>query len=243
MKNKLCLRPDWPLPAGVHSATTLRLGGVSSSPYSALNLATHVDDDVKAVLQNRQRIKAHLMLPSEPLWLQQVHGNDVYLGTEWLDSPLADAIVTAQKNRVCAVLTADCLPILVCTHSGEKIAAIHAGWRGLLKGIITNTIAAMHTTNCMVWLGPAISVKHFEVGAEVRDAFIQKDAAFASAFTEKKQQKWLADIYAIAKVELQALGIFDIYGGDLCTFADAERFYSYRRDGQTGRMASLIWKT
>lgn len=237
------LTPDWPAPANVHAATTLRSGGASCGTYASLNPALHVGDDASLVLQNRQLIKESLDLPGHPVWLDQIHSNRAVQAkaTELLQQ--ADASYTAESGVVCAVLTADCLPLLVCAADGSQVAAIHAGWRGLLAGVIGNTLSAMQNSDLLVWLGPAIGPDCFEVGAEVRDAFLQKSAAFTAAFKQQNNGKWLADIYQLARIELAMLGLnIKVYGGGFCTVTEQERFYSYRRDKQTGRMATLIWR-
>jgi hypothetical protein len=220
---------------------TLRNGGVSKPPFASLNPATHVGDDLKAVLANRLIIKELLNLPTEPVWLEQSHSNRVICADQSLENH-ADASFTTQTGVVCVVLTADCLPLLFCSEDGEKIAAVHAGWRGLLNGIISQTVSALQTNRLLVWLAPAIGANCFEVGSEVRDAFIAKNAQFTHAFVPHSTGKWLADIYQLARIELLDLGVTKIYGGEFCTMTDAQRFYSYRRDAQTGRMATLIWK-
>jgi YfiH family protein len=237
------LTPDWPAPANIHAATTLRTGGVSCGVYTSLNPAMHVGDGADLVKQNRQLIKDLMGLPSEPVWLEQIHSNRAIqaVKTELLQQ--ADASYTAEPGIVCAVLTADCLPLLVCSADGSQLAAIHAGWRGLLAGVIGNTLSAMQGSNFLVWLGPAIGPDCFEVGAEVRDAFMEKSPAFKAAFKQQSNDKWLADIYQLARIDLTVLGIDKIYGGGFCTVTEHERFYSYRRDKQTGRMATLIWRT
>ncbi|MEQ1543889.1 peptidoglycan editing factor PgeF [Methyloglobulus sp.] len=240
--NKHWLQPDWPAPANIHAATTLRTGGVSQDDYASLNPATHVGDSPELVSQNRHIIKTLLDLPSEPVWLNQIHSNLAVKATRTETLPQADASYTNQPNVVCVVMTADCLPLLVCAADGSEIAAIHAGWRGLLDGVIDNTIAALQSRDVLVWLGPAIGPDSFEVGDEVRAAYVAKSAEYASAFKQKNQGKWLADIYQLARINLAALGISKIYGGDFCTVTDQERFYSYRRDKDTGRMATLIWR-
>lgn len=242
-KNKHWLTPDWPAPANIHAATTLRTGGVSVAPYDSLNPATHVGDDVNCVRENRHRIKTMLALPTEPVWLEQTHSNLVIDAGQSNTVQQADASVTNVAGVVCAVMTADCLPLLICSTDGKKIAAIHAGWKGLLAGIISNTLAALSTTDVLVWLGPAIGADCFEVGAEVRTAFVEKFAPFAAGFAQTSETKYLANIYQLARIELAARGVEAVYGGDFCTFTDTERFYSYRRDAQTGRMATLIWRT
>jgi YfiH family protein len=241
-KNKHWLVPDWPAPANIHAATTLRTGGVSQSPYFSLNPAAHVGDDAGRVRQNRQIIREMLDLPSEPVWLDQIHSNRVVKAAKTTSLQQADAGYTDESGVVCAVLTADCLPLLLCTTDGSQVAAIHAGWRGLLAGIISNTVIALQSQDLLVWLGPAIGPDRFEVGSEVCDAFLEKSAAFISAFKKQSNDKWLADIYQLARIELAVLGIVKVYGGTSCTITEYERFYSYRRDTQTGRMATLIWR-
>lgn len=245
-KTEHWLVPDWPAPATIHAATTLRTGGVSEGGYASLNPAAHVGDDVLRVEQNRAIIKAMLNLPAEPVWLEQIHSNRAVKAVKTASLQQADASYTDEAGVVCAVMTADCLPLLVCSADGAKVAAIHAGWRGLLAGVISNTVKAMqtpsHQADLLVWLGPAIGPDCFEVGAEVRDAFLEKSPEFNSAFRGQDNGKWLADIYRMARVELAALGITSVYGGTSCTVTEHERFYSYRRDTQTGRMATLIWR-
>lgn len=234
--------PDWPAPNSVRALTTTRTGGVSPPPYDSLNLGDHVDDAPLAVAENRRRLCDELQLPAEPRWLSQVHGTSCCDAAK-VQTPIeADAQFAEQPGVVCAVLTADCLPLLLCDASGSRVAAVHAGWRGLLNGVIENSISEMGADReVMAWLGPAIGPAAFEVGAEVRDAFIAHDAGAVEAFTPVAGGKWLADIYQLARQRLVSRGISWIYGGDYCTFSDPERFYSYRRDGQTGRQASLIW--
>jgi polyphenol oxidase len=236
------LKPDWPAPANIHAATTLRIGGVSQGKYASFNLATHVGDNPEVVKQNRKVLKTLLSLPSEPVWLSQTHSNCA-VGAIVKDLPeQADASYTNQAGVVCAVMTADCLPLLVCTDDGSEIAAIHAGWRGLVDGVIDNTIAALPNKKLMVWLGPAIGPEYFEVGSEVRNVYLSRSMEFSNAFKQKSQDKWLADIYQLARINLSMLSIDKVYGGNFCTFSDTERFYSYRRDKDTGRMATLIWR-
>lgn len=237
------IKPDWQLPEGVHAAVTLRSGGVSQGLYASLNPASHVNDAADAVLTNRAMIKQMLALPAEPVWLQQVHGVDVVKADQVTDLPEADASFTDQSGVVCAVLTADCLPVLFCGDQGAVIGAAHAGWRGLQVGVIEQTIAAMNCRDLQAWLGPAIGPAHFEVGDEVREAFVSQNANASVAFSATQAGKWLADIYQLARIRLANLGVEQVYGGGLCTVSDAQRFYSYRRDGAaTGRMASLIWR-
>ncbi|CAA9891153.1 conserved hypothetical protein [Candidatus Methylobacter favarea] len=249
------LAPDWPAPATIHAATTLRTGGVSRGAYASLNPALHVGDNDERVKTNRQIIKAMLDLPAEPVWLHQIHSNLAVDAAKSVPLQPADASFSCESGIVCAVMTADCLPLLVCNTAGTHIAAIHAGWRGLLAGVISTTITAMQILSdpslckrgareeLLIWLGPAIGPDCFEVGAEVRKAFLEKSAEFITAFKKHNNGKWLADIYQLARIDLAAFGIIDnVYGGHFCTVTEHERFYSYRRETQTGRMASLIWR-
>lgn len=231
--------PDWPAPANVRALQTTRVGGVSAEPYDSLNLAGHVGDDALKVAANRQLLSPYV--PTEPLWLNQVHGIAVVDAASRL--PDADASFTRAPNVVCATMTADCLPVLLCDEAGTVVAAVHAGWRGLCDGVIEAAVAAMQTPpkNLMAWLGPAIGPNAFEVGTEVLDAFISHDREAELAFRAATDDKWLGDIYLLAKQRLHKLGVERIYGGGLCTYTDQARFFSFRRDGVTGRMASMIW--
>ncbi len=237
--------PDWPVPSHIRALTTTRIGGVSSGAYTSLNLATHVADQPAAVLSNRRRLRTQLHLPSEPCWLQQVHGTTVVTADHYLQPPPADAVYSMQADTVCAILTADCLPLLICDQQGTQIAAIHAGWRGLAAGIIAQTLAKfsqpMH--NLLVWLGPAIGPRAFEVGHEVYTRFVSNHKDFAQAFMPSlRPTHWYAEIYRLATLALGKQGVTQIYGGSHCTYSEPNLFYSYRRDGEkTGRMASLIW--
>jgi YfiH family protein len=237
-----CIVPDWPVPPNIRALQTTRLGGVSAAPYDSFNLGDHVGDAPQAVARNRQRL-AQLM-PSEPVWLQQVHGTAVADADQAGCLILADACVARQRGSVCAVMTADCLPVLLCDERGTVVGAAHAGWKGLAAGVIEATVQAMgvapHTLQA--WLGPAISQRAFEVGTDVRDIFVAQNAQSAEAFVPSKDGKWMADIYLLARQRLQALGVARVYGGELCTYSDSTRFFSYRRDGVTGRMATFIWK-
>jgi len=235
--------PDWPAPSHIKSMQTLRSGGKSKGKYNSLNLATHVNDEINTVHSNRDLINQYL--PSSPHWLNQTHSVDVLkLPSQTLNG---DASYTIDKNTVCVVQTADCLPLLVTNIDGTIVAAIHAGWRGLLNGVIENTIEKMNMlpNELLIWLGPAISQKHFEVGFDVKNSFCEKHSEAEKAFHLISDQKWLADIYALAKIRLNLCGVKQIYGGSVsdnyCTFANEVDYFSYRRDGVTGRMASLIW--
>lgn len=236
------LEPDWPVKDNIHAAVTLRTGGISQGPFQSLNPALHVNDRTEYVLKNRQSISQMLNLPSEPVWLEQIHSNRVIKADQSTQLEQADASYTDQAGIVSVVMTADCLPILLANQEGTKIAAIHAGWRGLLNGVISNTVAMFENSPVMAWLGPAIGPDCFEIGVEVKSSFVTKSDNFSPAFKQKNNDKYLADIYQLARIELASLGIKQVYGGDFCTVTDKQRFYSYRRDGETGRMATLIWR-
>lgn len=237
------LLPHWPAPASVRAATTTRLGGCSQLLYSGFNLATHVGDSAETVQHNRNELMSVLGLPSAPVWLNQVHSDVVINASEFANDVDADASYTRDHNTVCTVMTADCLPALFCDRAGTVVAAAHAGWRGLAAGILEKTVAAMacDPEQVLVWLGPAIGPSAFEVGADVREAFVSQHGAAEQAFTAHTNDTWLANIYMLARIHLQAAGVAHFFGGDYCTYTDAQRFFSYRRDGTTGRMASLIW--
>lgn len=234
--------PDWPAPARVKALVTTRSGGVSRPPFTSLNLADHVGDDLVCVMRNRAILRA--ALPSEPVWLQQVHGITVCDADGKKAGYEADASVAHQTGSVCAILTADCLPVLFCDCEGTVVAGAHAGWRGLAGGVLENTIAAMQKPpeQIIAWLGPAIGAQKFEVGNEVREIFINLQPEAETAFVAAgSRNQWFADIYALARLRLRRAGICQIYGGGACTYSDPKRFYSYRREGVTGRMVSLIW--
>lgn len=234
--------PDWPAPANVRALSTTRAGGISVGSYANLNLGDHVADDPAAVAENRTRLRRYL--PAEPVWLKQVHRADVADADRASSIPEADAAVARRVGAVCAVLTADCLPVLFCDHAGSVVAAAHAGWRGLAGGVVEAAVAAMEVApeTVLAWLGPAIGPAAFEVGGEVREAFLAQNPAAEAAFAAQPEGKWLADIFLLARLRLQKIGVTAIYGGGVCTYTDATRFYSYRRDGATGRMASLVWR-
>lgn len=235
------LVPAWPAPTNVRALQTLRTGGCSPAPWNSFNLGSHVGDSPALVAANRTMLRERL--PAEPLWLQQVHGIAAVNADFEANLQDADAAIAHQPDRVCAVMTADCLPVLLCDRAGTVVAAAHAGWRGLAAGVLEATIKKMDVpaSELLAWLGPAIGPKCFEVGDEVRASFVDKDPDAALAFVATSPGKWLADIYTLARQRLQAAGVNSISGGDFCTFTEAERFFSYRRDGVTGRMASLIW--
>ncbi len=239
MLNNLII-PNWPAPTNVKAIQTTRTGGVSFVPFDSLNFGMHVKDNPSHVASNRQQLSA--LLPSEPVWLNQVHGVQVVNAATTSCVPDADGSFSTQNNVVCVTMTADCLPVLLCNQQGTVVAAVHAGWRSLCDGVIEATAAQMgvDASDLMAWLGPAIGPQAFEVGSEVRAQFIAKDAQSAIAF-KPYGDKWLADIYTIARKRLNNLGVTQIYGGGLCTYSDKEQFFSFRRDGDTGRMATLIW--
>lgn len=238
------INADWPAPANIHAGTTTRTGGVSSGPWSSLNLGDHVGDDPSAVAENRRLLAARCALPVEPAWLQQVHGTAAVDAAQARMAPEADASFAHAPGAVCAILTADCLPVLLCDRSGTEVAAAHAGWRGLVGGVLDATLAAMNAppAELLAWLGPAIGPDAFEVGPEVRAAFVERNPAHADAL-HAAGDKYLADIHAAARLELAQAGVESVYGGGLCTVSEPDRFFSYRRDGTCGRMASLIWLT
>lgn len=240
--NKLIL-PDWPAPANVKACSTTRHGGISEFPYDSLNLGTHVGDIAATVITNRQRLVEQGQLPQMPVWLEQVHGTRVlHLDGSAISDVQADAVYSRVAGQVCAVMTADCLPVLFCSLAGDEVAAAHAGWRGLCAGVLEQTMAQFNAapSSIIAWLGPAIGPQQFEVGEEVKQAFIDIDTQAAAAFIPAGT-KYLADIYLLARQRLQAAGIHAIYGGDHCTVSEKQQFFSYRRDGITGRMASLVW--
>ncbi|MEI8594840.1 peptidoglycan editing factor PgeF [Photobacterium sp. Hal280] len=237
------MTPDWPAPANVKAISTTRFGGISQGPYAGLNLGDHVGDEPAAVAHNRQWLQQQLGLAHAPAWLSQTHSTIVLdLQGPLTQIPHADASVTRENGIACTVMTADCLPVLLCDRQGTQVGAVHAGWRGLADGIIEQTVAcfAQAPNQLLAWLGPAIGPQAFEVGGEVRAQFLADDSAAESAFLPKGD-KWLADIYQLARLRLHRLGVTQVFGGSECTVSDASRFFSYRRDGVTGRQASLIW--
>jgi purine-nucleoside/S-methyl-5'-thioadenosine phosphorylase / adenosine deaminase len=245
----LWFEPDWPLPKGVRALSSLRGdlngGGASRAPYAWFNLGAHVGDDPAAVAENRRLLRSRAGLPAEPSWLAQVHGVAVAdLDALDLDAAPADAAVSRRLGRVCAILTADCLPILFATDTGDAVAAAHAGWRGLAAGVVGATVRALAVPpeRLIAWLGPAISRPHFEVGAEVREAFLRVDAGAGDAFEANAAGKFMADLEMLARRQLGSLGVRRIYGGGECTYARNDRYFSHRRDGISGRQATLIWR-
>jgi len=242
-----CIVPDWPAAANIHACCTTRDAdfGMSQGPYARLNLGQHVGDQPEHVAHNRQQLVEKLGLPAQPLWLDQRHGRQVLNGDAPVTGiPRADAAYSLKPGVVCAVMTADCLPLLICNRQGSKIAAVHAGWRGLAAGVIEASIAPLEedASELLVWLGPAIGPRAFEVGEEVRRAFVDDMPAASAAFEPNRPGHYLADIYRLARLRLQRIGVEAIYGGEYCTYSDARRFYSYRRETTCGRQLSLIWR-
>lgn len=237
-----CIIPDWPAPPHVRALVTTRAGGVSSGPHASLNLGLRSGDDPAAVAENRARLQR--WLPQAPRWLAQVHGCTVVDADPLTGAPEADASVARLTGTVCAIMVADCLPVLLTDTAGSCVGAAHAGWRGLAGGVIANTVARMPASpaDLMAWIGPGIGPAAFEVGDDVLEAFCANAPERRSAFRPHKPGKWLCDLPALARDALHRAGVTRIYGGELCTYADAQRFYSYRRDGITGRMAALIWR-
>lgn len=238
------IRADWPAPQSVIAGTTLRGGGVSTGQYTALNLGAQVDDEPGAVEENRRRFRKLCQLPAEPVWLRQIHGTTVVADPPAATPAEADAIVSRRAETVCAVLTADCLPVLLAAADGSEVAAAHAGWRGLCAGVLEETVARLSAKpqSLLAWLGPAISQAAFEVGPEVRAKFLARDQAAAGSFVSNERGRWQADLYELARLRLQQAGVTRVYGGDRCTFAEPACFFSYRRDGPCGRMATFIFR-
>ena len=245
------LAADWPAPAGVRGFTTLRHGaGVSLPPFDHFNLGTRCGDEPAAVQDNRACLAVVAGLPGDPVWLRQVHGTTVFRAghdAATAGEPEADAAVTSVPGTVLAILTADCLPVLLCADDGLEVGAAHEGWRGLAAGVLESTVAAMVTppARLMAWLGPAAGPEHYEVGTEVYDAFVSQDWTAGSAFGSTRPHHWRVDLYALARRRLQQAGLAPdrIFGGGLCTIGAPDRFFSHRRDQRTGRMASLVWFT
>ena len=242
----ILLRANWPVPSNIRALTTLRRGdglGASVAPFDDFNLGERCGDAPEAVRRNRAQLRAIARLPADPCWLQQVHGVDVVQAMAGA-SPRADAAVTSEPERVLAILTADCVPVLFCADDGSEVGAAHAGWRGLAAGVLERTVRAMRTApeHLLAWLGPAAGPQAYEVGAEVREAFLANDARAATSFTPTRPGHWHVDLFALARQRLEDAGVTRIFGGDLCTISDPRRFFSHRRDGRSGRMASLIWR-
>jgi len=244
------IKPNWPAPNSIRSVCTTREGGVSLPPFDSLNLATHVGDDPSLVKQNRQILNEQACLPNLPFWLEQQHTTEA-INLDGLDSQMwqpviADASWTTQSHQVSVVMTADCIPILVTNKLGNLVCSIHAGWKGLAEGIVTSTLQSLpeKPENLLIWIGPCIRQPHFEVGTDVFDLFVDLDHENTEFFVRIKNQldvKYLADLPGLLSLELSKLGVTDIYDSQICTFEDVQRCYSYRRDRQTGRLATMIW--
>ncbi|MDX1491976.1 MAG: peptidoglycan editing factor PgeF [Pseudohongiellaceae bacterium] len=244
---QMFIRPDWQLPPNITAFSTTRAGGESEPPFDSFNLAYHVGDADAHVRHNRHRLGGHLPAATSIQWLKQVHGTDIVIAQPDNEERVGDAIVLVKPGRAAAILTADCLPVLFASEDGQFAAAAHAGWRGLANGILEKTVAEMPcpADSVMAWLGPAIGACHFEVGAEVREQFLDQaeasHAAIDACFTASpKQGKYMADLYSIARIRLASAGVARVSGGGFCTYCESHRFYSYRREAVTGRMASII---
>jgi YfiH family protein len=237
------IAPDWQTPPGVVAVSTERRGGTSVGPYASLNLGNHVGDDAARVAANREALGVRLGLPSEPAWLDQVHGTRV-IDLDVEPPGTADAAVTSGVGRVCAVLTADCLPVVLASVDGSRVGVAHAGWRGLAAGVLPALVTRMGVApgRLVAWLGPAIGQACYEVGTEVHDAFVAQDPAAAACFAARRPGHWLADLYGLARLSLGAAGVSAVFGGGYCTFTDEARFFSHRRAAPCGRMATLIWR-
>lgn len=237
--------PEWPAPASIGARITTRRGGYSEGPWRSFNLGTHVGDDPEAVRANRRRLHEYLgVAPRQVHWMEQIHGTRVVRVPTAESPPAADAAWTDQPGEVCVVMTADCLPVLFCDNAGNRVAVAHAGWRGLVSGVLENALHVFdRPESVLAYLGPAIGPSAFEVGDEVRSAFMQVDpeAEFHFRSASSLNETWFADLYGLARQRLNALGVQRVYGGCACTFSDEADFFSYRRDGTTGRMASMIW--
>jgi YfiH family protein len=239
------LVPEWPAPARVRAAFTLRSGGVSAAPYDTLNLGAHVGDDPECVHENRARVRELLQLTAEPAWLEQVHGTDVVeVGVAAGGSVRpADGVIARERNAVAVIQVADCLPVLFASADGAVVAAAHAGWRGLAAGVLESTVrrVGVDPSRLLAWIGPGIGRRHFEVGEEVRTAFVAHDPAAARGFHPNSRGRWQCDLVLLARQRLHRAGVTEVFGGQWCTYEDRSRFFSFRRDGRCGRMAALIW--
>ena len=239
---ELCIAPEWNAPDSIVAGCTLRAGGVSKGCYSSLNLASHVGDLPAAIKENRLKFRHSCQLPNEPLWLSQLHGTNVAIEPSL--GAKADASFTSKCDVVCAVLTADCLPVILASDDAKQVAVADAGWRGLAGGILEATVAIFdaHPCDLHAWLGPAISQPAFEVGEEVRQIYLQHSNQAAQHFRSNNRGRWQADLYGLARQRLQYCGVTNISGGHYCTYSDTERFFSFGRDGQCGRMASFVYR-
>jgi polyphenol oxidase len=237
------ITPDWPAAPRVNAVSTFRHGGVSRGSCASLNLAAHVGDDPEAVQTNRHQLAEALGLKREPFWLTQIHGAHVVECSATLRNPSADASICFEPDAPCCVLTADCLPVLFCDRDATRVGVAHAGWKGLVKGVLEKTVTALNCppASIIAWLGPAIGPQSFEVGEEVRARFVAKNPRNEACFKPSPNGRWLADIYGLARLALIEVGVSSVYGGGLCTYLETDRFFSYRRDPAAGRMATLVW--
>ncbi|KAB2823306.1 peptidoglycan editing factor PgeF [Aliivibrio finisterrensis] len=238
------LLPQWSAPKNINVVSTTRLNGVSKAPFSSLNLGDHVGDNHNDVVLNREKLITLAQLPTAPTWLNQIHSTKVITlpNSDSVSPPSVDAAYTNTANQVCCVMTADCLPVVICNKEGTEVAAAHAGWRGLLDGILENTVNHFSSTELVAWCGPAIGPTAFEVGDEVKQQFCDKDPQAINAFTPShNHNKWLANLELLATQRLQSVGVQEVYYSNLCTYSNTEQFFSYRKEGKTGRQATLIW--
>ncbi|MDA8561964.1 peptidoglycan editing factor PgeF [Gammaproteobacteria bacterium] len=244
MTQKLFLRPNWPAPKNIKSLVTLRKGSTLHENLNDFNMSLKINNNLCRVMKNHLTLNETANLPTKPMWLNQTHSDIIISSTDYTEKISGDACFTNKINKVCAILTADCLPILICNKKGDFVSAIHAGWRGLGKKIISKTLNKTQESseNLIVWLGPAIGPNYFEVGNDVKSTFIKINEKYESAFNLTKKNTWMCDIYTIARIELEQHNITNVYGGEYCTYSNSDMFYSYRREGKlAGRMASLIW--
>ena len=237
------IKAQWPLKSRIQVVVTTRMGGCSAPPYESLNMAQHVHDDKRHVQENRHRVASALVLPNEPMWLNQVHGHRVLTDTQYRPGIEADGMIVTRPQTVAAIMTADCLPVVIAHQSENFGVALHCGWRSLAAGIIETAMGQLPQGRYSAWLGPAISHKHFQVGDDVREVFSNKDEQLTRCFTPDSDTlgKWYLDLYQVARGVLAAAGVSAVFGGDFCTYSDRKRFFSYRRDGLCGRMATLVW--
>jgi purine-nucleoside/S-methyl-5'-thioadenosine phosphorylase / adenosine deaminase len=242
LKNNLWFDAEWSVPKHIRAGTTIRTGGISSSPYDEFNLAQHVGDDVNAVNQNRENLIKSLKLPSEPVWLNQTHSSKVITINSEVKNNNADASFATEKQKVCVVMTADCVPILLCDQNGTKVGAVHAGWRGICNGIIENSLKQFSDMNSVIaWIGPCISQKHYEIGSDVYESCLNHSNLLIDGFHQTNKHHWQANLAQMVKILMKKEKVGSIYECDLCTYEMEDKFYSYRRDGVTGRTATMIW--
>lgn len=241
-ENKIWIEANWPAPKHIRAGASLRTGGHSQQPYDELNLAFHVGDNPENVKKNRNTLTKNLLLQSDPVWLEQIHSSKIVCINSALENIEADASYTTTKNKVCTVMTADCVPILFCSDGGTKVAAVHAGWKGICAGIIENSIKMLTPPESLLaWIGPCISAKHYEIGRDVYESCTNHSTLLEKAFQQRDENHWHCDLVKIIKILLENCGVEAIYECNLCTYENADLFFSYRRDGKTGRTASMVW--